>query len=242
MADRKASAAGVPESDRSSTPVAFLFERMSPDDPNYDLVKSSDLKSWTDSHKLVAKGYAGEASLDDFINGCLSTLSDGLDVQIQLQDSTPISKRCREMDSLTEAFISRVPEALAPHAKRLGPDAVDTAVNGFLSKARELGATAKARILEAELSKSRQTETNSSGGATDIHAPAEATFENDSLGLENPVDKPGPRSESVRHDELQLDLGTPEGRKSARQNWKHNWTTPERDCTNDDLTEPSVPI
>jgi hypothetical protein len=33
------------------------------------------------------------------------------------------------------------------------------------------------------------------------------------------------------------DLDTPEGRKCAREGWKRNWTTPERECTNDDLTE-----
>jgi hypothetical protein len=33
------------------------------------------------------------------------------------------------------------------------------------------------------------------------------------------------------------DLDTPEGRKCAREGWKRRWTTAERECTNDDLTE-----
>jgi len=32
-------------------------------------------------------------------------------------------------------------------------------------------------------------------------------------------------------------LETPEGRKAATVSWKKNWSTPERKCTNDDLTE-----
>jgi hypothetical protein len=33
------------------------------------------------------------------------------------------------------------------------------------------------------------------------------------------------------------DLETTEGRKTAREGWKQHWTIPDRECTNDDLTE-----
>lgn len=33
------------------------------------------------------------------------------------------------------------------------------------------------------------------------------------------------------------DLGTTQGRKAARNGWKAHWSTPERKCTNEDLTE-----
>jgi hypothetical protein len=37
--------------------------------------------------------------------------------------------------------------------------------------------------------------------------------------------------------EWAIDLTTAEGRKTAREGWKRQWTTEEHECTNDDLTE-----
>jgi chloramphenicol 3-O-phosphotransferase len=44
-----------------------LFERLSKDDPNYEIAKRFYLEAWADSHGLVADGYAGRASLSDAV-------------------------------------------------------------------------------------------------------------------------------------------------------------------------------
>lgn len=217
--------------DKPSPPSGFLFERLTPDDPNYHLVKHFDLKSWADSFNLVAKGHAGEASLEDFINGCISTVTDGLEVHIAVEDETPISERCRELDRFVEASIGLVGGALLPEVERLGKDGVQAAINEFSSKARELSARAKGRILEAELARSKQPECKWAIPEP-IPPGAQAGTPADALPEER-----ARSSEDGCVPEWASHLDTPEGRKAARESWKRHWTTPERDCTIDDLTE-----
>jgi hypothetical protein len=46
-----------------------LLERVSPDDPNYELAKRMYLEAWADSHGLLADAVAGQASFSDFCVG-----------------------------------------------------------------------------------------------------------------------------------------------------------------------------
>ena len=129
----------------------FLYERLSPDDPNYSLIKASDLKSWGDSYALLAKGYGGDLSLKDWIDGCVSTVADGFDTQVRVHDTTELSALCKELDSLTEASIDRVRRALAPEVERLGLDGIDEAITDFSEQIRTRCAAAKSTILKREL-------------------------------------------------------------------------------------------
>src|SRR4051794_30731149 len=49
----------------------YLHERLSKDDPNYDVVRDPTVEAWADSHGLVADAHAGRVSLPDYVEGCV---------------------------------------------------------------------------------------------------------------------------------------------------------------------------
>lgn len=173
LAEYHADSEAQPSGEESETgvPEKLLYERMSPEDRNYDLLKRLGLKAWIDSHDLVAKGWARNASLQDFVDGCISTFSDGIEMHLGFQGETLASDRCHEIDRMAEAFTSRVTDVLSQEAERLGGDNVQAALGEFSRRIAELSATGKKRILETELA---QTETPSHAEGQWASAPAVA--------------------------------------------------------------------
>jgi hypothetical protein len=148
---RSAPAKGSNQPERWRLPEKFLYERLSPDNPNYSLIKASDLKSWGDSYALLAKGYGGDLSLKDWIDGCVRTVADGFDTHVRVEDATSMSARCNELDSLTEASIDVVRRALLPEMERLGGDAIEEAITDFSDQVRARCNIAKKTIIDGEL-------------------------------------------------------------------------------------------
>jgi hypothetical protein len=187
-----------------------LFERISPDDPNYELLKCSDLKAWADSFNLVAKGHAGAVSITNFIDASLKTVKDAVDVEVGFQDNTPLSERCREIERLCESSIEIITRALTAQADRLGADAVSEAVLQFSAVVREFSATAKRRVLEREMTKSEAVR------EPDTHASS-------ANGLPEVLTETGEEAAS----ELQ------EGRAVARNTWLDQQLLQHADWTSD---------
>jgi hypothetical protein len=100
------------------------------------------------------------------------------------------------------------------------------------------------RIAENEAAKQlRESEKNGSPsileeskkGAPSLSLPVD--FQREQLHRRQAEQLSGVLKIEIPVPEWASDLATPSGRKMAREGWKRHWTTPEHDCTNDDLTE-----
>lgn len=128
-----------------------FLERLSKDDPNYEVAKRFYLEAWADSHGSVADAHAGRASLSDYVEACVKTFAQGADIHIALKDSTSPAEKCQELDSLAKKFISKFRRSLAPHSERLGEGDVKAAVDELSRRVNEITARSKQRFFEQPL-------------------------------------------------------------------------------------------
>jgi len=128
-----------------------FLDRLSKDDPNYEVAKRFYLEAWADSHGSVADAYAGWASLSDYVEACVKTFAQGADIHIALKDSTSPAEKCQELDSLAKKFISKFRRSLAPHSERLGEGDVKAAVDELSRRVNEITARSKQRFFEQPL-------------------------------------------------------------------------------------------
>jgi hypothetical protein len=128
-----------------------LLERLSVDDPNYEVAKRFYLEAWADSHGLVADALSGRASLSDFVDGCVKTFARGAELHVALKDSASSAEKCKEMDSLAKEFIRKFSRSLAPHSERLGEGDVKAAVDELSRRVNEIAARSKQRFFDRPL-------------------------------------------------------------------------------------------
>ena len=128
-----------------------FLERLSKDDPNYEISRRFHLEAWRDSHRIVADAYAGSASLSDFIDGCVNTFAQGAEIQIGFKDASSLAEKCHEIDCLVGEFIRYVRESLDPEMQRLGVEDVKAAVDDFSRRINEIASRSKQRMFESEL-------------------------------------------------------------------------------------------
>jgi len=127
-------------------------EGLSEDDPNYELAKRFYLEAWSDSHGLVADGFAGRLTLSDFLEGCVKTFSQAAAAQVQFKDTTPIQARCRELDRMATLHIRKLKSKFAAAPKRLRKP-LAAALDEYSRKVNEIAARSKHQILLGELGK-----------------------------------------------------------------------------------------
>jgi hypothetical protein len=130
-----------------------FLERLSPDDPNYQVGKRFYLEAWADSHGSVADAIENGVSVRDWIEGCVRTIRQAADAQVALQDGTPIPAKCRELDVLARKSILLITKALKSRSKTLGRSTVGAAIDLFSTRVTEIAARAKQRILAGELAR-----------------------------------------------------------------------------------------
>lgn len=115
-----------------------FLEQLSPDDPDYEIVKRFYLEAWSNSHGLVADAYAGRLSLSDFVEGCVGTFDQGAQARVAAADGTSIAERCREIDRMAKKFIRKFNESLAAAAKRFGKAKVTAAIDDLSRRSTRL--------------------------------------------------------------------------------------------------------
>src|SRR5260370_34416042 len=131
-----------------------LLERLSGDDPNYELAKGYYLETWADSHGLVAEVLSGRVSPSDFVERCVRTFDQGARTQVAFDDATPIRARCRELDRMAKKFIRQFSESLSSESKGRGKANITAAIDELSRRVNEIAARSKQQILEAELARS----------------------------------------------------------------------------------------
>ena len=130
-----------------------LLERISADDPNYEFVRKFYHESWAGSHGLVADAIGGNVTLADFIDSCVNSVDQGARTHIAIQDTTPISARCRELDAMAKKAIRIVTKALTSESKRFGKAKTAVAIAEFSRNVNEITARSKQRIHEDALAR-----------------------------------------------------------------------------------------
>jgi hypothetical protein len=128
-----------------------LLERVSPNDPNYEVAKLFYLKGWSGSNGLVADAYAGRGTLSGWVEECVNAFDQAAQAQVDIRDAIPIPAACRELDEMVEKSIPLIRGALAPESKRLGEAETADALAEFDRRVREIAARSKKRILDREL-------------------------------------------------------------------------------------------
>jgi hypothetical protein len=131
-----------------------FLEKLSEDDPNYEIGKRFYLEAWADSHGLVADAFAGKASLADLVDGCVKSVEQGARTQVAIQNAETIPSRLRELDVMVEKSIRLVGNSLQAHSKRFGKTRVKAAIAEFSRRVNEVAARSKQQILESELARS----------------------------------------------------------------------------------------
>lgn len=129
----------------------FSYERISQDDPNHRAVKRFSLKAWSDSFELNRKKFAGQTTLKEIVDACVVTFTDGTKTLSEIQDDTPMSERCRLLDSLAAESLTWVGDMLSADSQHWGGGAVKAALEQFARQIGEITAGAKKSILDAEL-------------------------------------------------------------------------------------------
>jgi len=128
-----------------------FLERLSQDDPNYEVCKRFYLKAWADSHGLVADTLGGLVSLSDYVERCVITIAQGAEAQVALADATSIPARCRELDGMATKSIRLFSKSLASQSRRLGKANTKAAIGEFSRRVKEIAARSKQRILEGAM-------------------------------------------------------------------------------------------
>lgn len=161
----------------------YLFERLSKEDPNYELVKNRTLHAWAESHRLVAGAYDGRGSLRDFFETCVHTFSHGADILVGLVDPS-ISGKCEELDGLGKQCIDMFRDSLLQESKRFGEAYVSGLVAEFSHQVSAIAARSKQQICERELDCTAEPQLCATG------APilAAATYEDTGTGAETPLE------------------------------------------------------
>lgn len=123
-----------------------LIERISPDDPNYDLAKRFYHEAWSDSHGLNAEGLAGRASLGDFVDTNVRTFERATKTLSAIRDDATVPTKCRAVDDLANGYIRLTTAALAREAKRFGRAKTTAASNDHARRVLEIAARCKQRL------------------------------------------------------------------------------------------------
>jgi hypothetical protein len=131
-----------------------LIERLPEDDPDHEVLRRFCLETWADLHGFVAALYAGQVSLADFVEQCAKTFQQGANTQVKIQDATPLSEKCRELDVLVEESIRVISEALAPESERLGEAETADAVAEYSRRVKEIAARSKQQMFKEAIPQS----------------------------------------------------------------------------------------
>lgn len=140
-----------------------LLERLSPDDPNYEIIRHSYLESWRDSHGLVADAFAGLVSVSEYVDRCVHTFEQGAALHVDIEDETSVSGICREIDRMAEGFIRKFGESLSSGTDHLGVAQVTVAIDELSRRVNEIAARSKQQVFEAAI-------VHGSGGPTRLTA------------------------------------------------------------------------
>lgn len=110
-----------------------LLERLSDDDPNYEVAKRFHLRAWADSHGLVADGLSRQVSLADFVGGCVRTFDQGAQAHVAFNDATWVPEKCRALDDLAKESIRLIKRnshrnRSVSGKRRLGPPSMSSVI------------------------------------------------------------------------------------------------------------------
>jgi hypothetical protein len=128
-------------------------EGLSEDDSNFEVAKRFYLEASSDSHGLVADGFAGRLSFSDFIDGCVRTFAQAAAAQVDFKEETPIDLKCRELDRMAKLHIRKLKGKFSAAPKR-HRNRIDAALEEYSRRVNEIAARSKQRICKAELKKS----------------------------------------------------------------------------------------
>jgi hypothetical protein len=142
---------GRPQLRRKATPRTRDWpEALSEDDPNYELAKRFYLQTWSDSHGLVAEGFAGRLTLPDFLEGCANTFSQSAATHVQFKDTTPIQAKCKELDRMADLHIRKLKNEFAAAPRRLRKP-LAAALEEYSRKVNEIASRSKQQLFQEEL-------------------------------------------------------------------------------------------
>jgi hypothetical protein len=130
-----------------------LLERLSEDDPNYEVARRFYLEAWADSNGLLAEALAGRVSLAHYVEANVKTFSQGAELHVALVGATPRPARRREIDWAAKKFILIFSDALSSESERLGEANVRHAVDELSRQVNEIAARSKQQILKNELAR-----------------------------------------------------------------------------------------
>lgn len=128
-----------------------VLDRMSADDPNYEIARPALLKAWADSHGLVADTLAGQSSLSDYVEGCIRTFGQGAQLQVEIRDESTIQQKCKEIDRLATKFIRKFTRSASQNSKGLGKRNAKAAVSHLTRGVNEIAARSKQQLFDREL-------------------------------------------------------------------------------------------
>jgi hypothetical protein len=141
-------------------------QRVSKEDPNYELAQRFYLGAWADSHRLVADTLAGQVSFSEWVESCIKTFAQGAETQVSFVSSESIEEKCRELDRAADAFIHLFSEKVRATFKGRAQALGENAIEHLTCSVRGIASRSKQQIYESAL-KHIVTPSLQDGGRTD---------------------------------------------------------------------------
>lgn len=126
-------------------------QRVSKDDPNYDLANRFYHEAWADSHGLVADTLAGQVSFSDWVESCIWTFGQGAKTQVEFISNESVEEKCRELDRAAEAFIHVFSEEVKASSKGRGKAIAESAIDHLTRSVNQIAARLKQQIFQNAL-------------------------------------------------------------------------------------------
>jgi hypothetical protein len=147
--DRNARSGPRDPSDTGAAP-GFLFERMSPSDPNTKLTKDFYCKLLIRSADQMAKYCAGKLSFEELVDGFAASFEKECRYLPKLDVPGLLSERHAAFVRIADEFIATIEPKLMAIAVSLGDEEAVHAVRNFPRKIKRSAAQAQARLLRSD--------------------------------------------------------------------------------------------
>ncbi len=128
-----------------------FLDRLSPDDPYYELAKRFHHEAWADSYDLEADAAAGRATLSDFVDRCVHLFEHAAQTLGEIRDDIAVQAQCNKLDELAREFIGMVNEEIASNSERLGEVDAAAAIDDVSRRVLEISALSKKQIHQRAL-------------------------------------------------------------------------------------------
>jgi hypothetical protein len=138
-------------------------QRVSKDDPNYELAQRFYLGAWAHSHRLVADTLAGQVSFSEWVESCIKTFAQGAETQVAFVNNESIEEKCHELDRAADAFIHLFSEKVRATFKGQAKAVGESAIEHLTRSVRGIAARSKQQLFERAMDERRVAKTAAEG-------------------------------------------------------------------------------